>query len=66
MNFHQIRNSFLPALLLSAFLVAVAGCSSNEPEVLEYSADDVKSMDEAMGIGADGEALDNPGFDKKI
>ncbi|MCC9641752.1 hypothetical protein LOC71_05660 [Rhodopirellula sp. JC740] len=42
----------------------LTGCSSNEPVLLDYSEDDFKAMDEAAGIGADGEAVEEAEFEK--
>ncbi|PHQ32178.1 hypothetical protein CEE69_27105 [Rhodopirellula bahusiensis] len=40
------------------------GCSSDEPVLLDYSEEDFRSMDEAAGIGADGEATEEVSFEK--
>ena len=51
-------------IAIPLLLLAIGGCSSNEPEVLEYTADEVAAMDADMGIGADGEAVGDTEFEK--
>ncbi|MEO1526084.1 MAG: hypothetical protein AAFX06_11655 [Planctomycetota bacterium] len=50
--------------LVALASVTVGGCSSSEPEVLEYTADEVAQMDADMGIGADGEQVGDTEFEK--
>ncbi|MEL6107910.1 MAG: hypothetical protein AAFU85_17940 [Planctomycetota bacterium] len=55
---------YLATAFASLIAIAAGGCSSNEPELLEYTPEEVAQMDEDMGIGADGAPVGDAEFEK--